>query len=85
VIKQSKRGRFIGCTGFPDCRYTRSYIDEATQKRIDEGEKAIEGRKCPNCKADLKIASGRYGPFIGCSAYPKCKYIEKIKNLKFKI
>jgi DNA topoisomerase-1 len=78
VIKQSRRGRFIGCTGFPDCRYTRSYIDEKTQSKIDEGEKAIEGRKCPNCGESLKIASGRFGPFIGCSAYPNCRYIERI-------
>lgn len=84
VIKQSKRGKFIGCTGFPDCRYLRNFIDEKTQSKIDEGEAAIEGRKCPNCDADLKIASGRFGPFIGCSAYPKCKYIEKI-NQKSKI
>ena len=84
VIKQSKRGRFIGCTGFPDCRYTRNYVDEKTQAKIDEGETAIKGRKCPNCAADLKVASGKYGPFIGCSAYPKCKYIEKIKNEKLK-
>ena len=78
VIKQSRRGKFIGCTGFPDCHYTRSYVDEKTQAKIDEGEKAIEGRKCPNCGAPLKIASGRFGPFIGCSAYPNCKYIERI-------
>ncbi len=80
VIKASRRGKFIACTGFPECRYTRNYIDEKTQSKIDEGEKAIDGRKCPNCSAPLKIASGRFGPFIGCSAYPKCKYIEKIKS-----
>lgn len=78
IIKQSRRGKFIACTGFPDCRYTRSYIDDKTQAKIDEGEKAIEGRKCPNCSGPLKIASGRFGPFIGCAAYPKCKYIERI-------
>ncbi len=85
IIKSSRRGRFIACTGFPDCRYTRSYIDEKTQAKIDEGEAAIKDRKCPNCGADLKIASGRFGPFIGCSAYPKCKYIERIaKSEKLK-
>lgn len=84
VIKQSKRGKFIGCTGFPDCHYIRSFVDEKTQALIDEGEKAIAGRKCPTCQAPLKIASGRFGPFIGCSAYPDCKYIERIKKEEIK-
>ena len=78
LIRRSKRGKFIGCSGFPECKYTRNYVDEKTQEKIDAGNKAIEGRKCPKCGGDLKIASGRFGPFIGCSKYPDCKYIEKI-------
>lgn len=81
LIRRSKRGKFIGCSGFPECKYTRSYVDEKTQKVIDEGQKIIDGKKCPNCGGDLKIASGRFGPFIGCSKYPDCKYIEKIKKI----
>lgn len=78
LIRRSKRGKFIGCSGFPECKYTRNYVDEKTQAKIDEGEKEIAGRKCPKCGGDLKIASGRFGPFIGCSNYPECKYIERI-------
>jgi DNA topoisomerase-1 len=78
IVKHSTRGKFIGCSGFPECRFTKNFIDEKTQSKIDEGNKLIAGRKCPQCGSNLKIASGRYGPFIGCSAYPKCKYIEKI-------
>ncbi|MCX6809456.1 MAG: type I DNA topoisomerase [Candidatus Berkelbacteria bacterium] len=80
IIKQTRHGKFIGCTGFPDCRYTRSFVDPKTQEKIDAANEAIKGRKCPKCGSDLKIASGRYGPFIGCSAYPKCKYIERIQK-----
>ena len=80
LMRRSKKGKFIGCSGFPECKYTRNYVDEKTQAKIDEGQKSIENRKCPKCEADLKIASGRFGPFIGCSRYPECKYIEKIKN-----
>ncbi|OQA52350.1 MAG: DNA topoisomerase 1 [candidate division WS2 bacterium ADurb.Bin280] len=80
LLRRSKRGKFIGCSGFPECKYTRNFIDEKTQEKIDEGEKSIEGRKCPKCGGDLKIANGRFGPFIGCSKYPDCKYIEKIKK-----
>lgn len=78
VIRRSKTGKFIGCSGFPDCKYTKSFVSEAQQVKIDEGNKSIEGRKCPQCQADLKIVSGKFGPFIGCSGYPKCKYMERI-------
>lgn len=80
VIKHSRNGKFIGCTGFPDCRYTRSFVTEKAQAKIDIGEKQIDGKPCPKCKADLKIVTGKFGPFIGCSKYPDCKYMEKISK-----
>ena len=47
---------------------------------MDEANQIIKGKKCPSCGADLKVVSGRYSPFIGCSGYPKCRYMEKIKK-----
>lgn len=37
----------------------------------------IEGKNCPNCSSQLVRREGRYGPFVGCSNFPKCKFIEK--------
>jgi DNA topoisomerase-1 len=34
------------------------------------------GRDCPECGSPLIVRWGRYGKFIGCSAYPKCRYTE---------
>jgi len=34
---------------------------------------------CPKCKGKLIIKEGKYGKFIGCSNYPKCRYIKKGK------
>ena len=77
AICLGRRGRFIGCTGFPDCDYTRN-VDET------KGEKAkpeiVEGRKCPNCNSSLIIREGRYGRFIGCSTFPECRYIESLEK-----
>ena len=43
------------------------------------------GRKCPECGNDLVIKHGRNGKFIGCSAFPECKYTETIvKDTKVK-
>ena len=77
-IRLGRRGRFIGCTGYPECDYARS-LDEDRDAAAEEPEK-VEGRSCPKCGADLIIRRGRYGKFIGCSAYPKCRYIEPLEK-----
>lgn len=74
-----KRGRFVGCTGYPDCDYTRNMDGEETTASELE---VVEDRKCPKCESDLIIRHGRYGKFIGCSAYPKCKHIESLEKPK---
>ena len=33
---------------------------------------------CPLCGEKLVIRNGRYGKFIGCSSYPKCKYTRTV-------
>ncbi len=34
-------------------------------------------RKCPNCGGILKKRNGKYGPFLGCTGYPECRYTEE--------
>lgn len=72
-----KRGRFIGCTGYPDCDYTKDLAD--TTSATTEPE-VIEGRACPECAHPLHVKTGRYGRFIGCSNYPNCKFIEPLEK-----
>lgn len=33
---------------------------------------------CPECGSRLIYRNGKYGPFFGCSSYPKCKHVEKV-------
>ena len=75
-IRLGRRGRFIGCSGFPECDYTRSMDGE------EEEKPEVIDRKCPDCDHDLIIRHGRYGKFIGCSNYPKCKHIESLEQPK---
>ena len=77
-IRLGRRGRFIGCTGFPECKYTRSMNGEESPSEPE----VVEDRKCPDCGSDLIIRVGRYGKFIGCSNYPKCKHIESLEKPK---
>lgn len=77
AIRLGKLGRFIGCTGFPECDYTRSM--EGEEQKASEPE-VVEGRVCPDCQSALHIKIGRYGKFIGCSNYPKCKHMEPLEK-----
>lgn len=77
AIRLGKRGRFIGCTGYPDCDYTHDLASSEGEKTEAE---VLEGRTCPQCTGPLHIKTGRYGRFIGCSNYPECKYIEPLEK-----
>lgn len=75
-IRLGRTGRFIGCTAYPECRYTRS-LDETKEQA--EAEEALD-RDCPKCQSKLLYRRGRYGKFIGCSNYPTCNYIESLNK-----
>lgn len=75
-IRLGRRGKFIGCTGYPECDYTRNLDDKADAV----APQVVEGRTCPQCSSPLVIKSGRYGKFIGCSNYPACKHIEPLEK-----
>jgi len=77
-IRLGRHGRFIGCTNYPDCDYTRDLnADKAEAEQPQE-----VGRDCPECGSPLIFKRGRYGKFIGCSGYPKCRYIEPLEKPK---
>jgi len=77
-IRLGRHGRFIGCTKYPECDYTRDLAD-ATRPEQPPAE-VVEGRSCPECGSKLQVKRGKYGKFIGCGAYPKCRYIEPLER-----
>lgn len=76
-IRLGRRGRFIGCTTYPECDYTRSLEEGSDAETKPE---IVEGRLCPTCNSPLQIKKGKYGKFIGCSSYPDCKFIEPLEK-----
>ena len=44
---------------------------------MEKKELEKTGEKCPECGGDLVVRTGKYGKFVSCSNYPKCKYIKK--------
>lgn len=78
VIRLGKRGRFIACTGYPECDYTANVEgDEQAPAFVPE---EVPDRVCPTCGGKLFLRQGKYGKFIGCSHYPKCKFIESLEK-----
>jgi DNA topoisomerase I len=68
LVRWNRFGRFLGCSGYPECRHTQS---------LDAREKAevvATGAPCPSCGSPLVEREGRFGPFIACSNYPTCKH-----------
>ena len=72
-----RNGYFIGCTGYPECNYTRNVDDAVGASNEPE---IVPDRKCPKCESNLVIKRGRYGKFIGCSNYPNCKHMEPLEK-----
>ena len=71
LVRRSKRGPFVGCTGYPECRYTRPLEGERAARRQPRSRQTDE--KCPECESPMVIRSGRFGQFLACSKYPECK------------
>jgi DNA topoisomerase-1 len=76
--RTSRRGPFVGCTGYPGCKYIQP---SARGAAATEGGAApsrpgpeATGEECPDCGKPLVRRQGRFGAFVSCSGYPKCKY-----------
>jgi len=80
VIRLSKSGSFLGCSGFPKCTFTSKFErkeDGSIQmiEKTEDGPELLE-EACAQCKKPMRKMQGRYGEFIACSGYPECKYIK---------
>ncbi|AKL98341.1 type I DNA topoisomerase [Endomicrobium proavitum] len=130
VIRESRNGRFLGCSGYPECKTTMSmgkdgkaapaaeetdmkcdkcgsplikkpgfkgkvylacknYPECKTTYNIDkDGNKVIKPEpektdlKCEKCGSMMLKRTGKRGPFLTCSAFPKCRNLQWIKTDK---
>ena len=62
-----RNGKFVGCSGYPGCKYTRNLNGDSRAE--DQPTNEI----CPTCSKPMVIKHGRFGKFIACSGYPECK------------
>ncbi len=78
IVRFGKAGPFAGCNQYPECKFTSNFErqEDGTIKLIKaEAPKMLE-ENCPKCSCPLRQMTGRFGPFVACSGYPKCRYIK---------
>ncbi len=67
VYRFGKNGRFLACSGYPECTATMN---------VDREGKPVEDKvvdhMCPDCGKPMTLKKSRRGPFLGCSNYPNC-------------
>jgi DNA topoisomerase I len=69
VVKSGRFGKFVACSGYPECKYTVSF-------------QVKTGAKCPECGKELiQRVSKKRRTFYGCSGYPDCKFLTNFKPL----
>lgn len=84
IIKTGRFGKFLACSAYPDCKNIKKFSGAggAEKKEVDpkiaEMQKKYEGEVCDKCGAGMVVRLGKFGPFLACSAYPKCKNIKNI-------
>ena len=84
IIKTGRFGKFLACSGYPDCKNIKKFQGEggAVKKEMDpkiaEMQKKYEGETCEKCGSAMVVRLGKFGPFLACSGYPKCKNIKNI-------
>ncbi|MDD2523701.1 MAG: type I DNA topoisomerase [Endomicrobiaceae bacterium] len=70
LIRDSRRGQFMACSGYPECKTTFS-IDKDGNKVSNEPE--VTEDKCPKCGGQILKKRGFRGPYLACEHYPECK------------
>jgi DNA topoisomerase-1 len=73
VIRWGRHGRFMACSGYPECKNTKPL--EGESKPV---ETTPTDEKCPKCGSEMVLKSGRFGKFLACSKYPECKTTKPI-------
>lgn len=73
----SRNKYFYGCSNYPICDYTAP-LEELELNKEDFIEGFDWEQKCPKCASEMKVRSGKFGIFLGCSRYPECKGIVNV-------
>ncbi|HKD68887.1 MAG TPA: type I DNA topoisomerase [Candidatus Binataceae bacterium] len=82
VIKFGRNGEFLACSNYPDCGNTKEFArDEQGNIVIKESAPLSAGDEiCEKCGRPMVRRRSRFGEFLGCSGYPECNGIKKLRS-----
>jgi DNA topoisomerase-1 len=70
VIRRGRFGRFMACSGYPQCKNTRELSTETPAQAPAAPSVAVT---CEQCGQPMALKRSRYGEFLACTGYPTCK------------
>ncbi|THB64063.1 MAG: type I DNA topoisomerase [Desulfovibrio sp.] len=78
VIKFSKNGEFLGCSGYPECKNIKNFTRDENGEIVITARPSDEetGIDCDKCGKPMVIKTSHRGEFLGCSGYPDCTNIK---------
>ena len=85
IIKWGKRGEFLSCSKYPECKNAKQFeYGDGGAIRIKEKEEPEirHDIPCDLCGKPMAVRRSRYGKFLGCTGYPECKGIKRLKDVQ---
>jgi len=77
VLKWGRYGKFLACSGYPDCKNTRQ-LAGVEGDGGPELHEDVAKEVCSNDGQAMVLKKGRFGPFLACSNYPECKVTKRL-------
>jgi DNA topoisomerase-1 len=84
LIRLGRYGKFMACSGYPECKFSKPLEGKKEDGEVakeDGGMQSIakaEAVKCEKCGGKMILKEGRFGKFLACENYPKCKNTKAI-------
>ena len=84
VIKWGRNGEFLACSNYPKCTNTKEFIRDDQGNVVPQERQALSTEPtdevCEKCGKPMVRRRSRFGEFLGCSGYPDCDGIKRLKS-----
>ena len=78
VIKSGRFGRFMACTGYPECKNTRP-VETPAERAVRELVSEDVDEFCEKCERPMAVKNSQSGRFLGCTGYPECRNAKPLR------
>ena len=81
VIKWGRNGAFLACSNYPKCTNTKEFTHDEQGRvvALESTEAAPTDQFCDKCGRPMVRRRSRFGEFLGCSGYPECDGVKRLK------